>query len=91
MRKINKETESAGKEDIIMDRKQINDLDTEKVIGGSFIFNEAHTTCGRKNNHEYKVNDYDAVVAYIKANYMNMSEKDMANKMLASGLLEKLE
>lgn len=70
-----------------MEREIINDIVTEDVVGGSIIFNADHTTCGRKNNHEYKVIDYDAVDTYIKANCTKMCEKDMINNMLASGLL----
>ncbi len=73
-----------------MDRERINDLDTEDVVGGSIIFNGDHTTCGRKNNHEYKVINFDQVQAYIDANCTKMSEKNMIKNMLAAGLLENL-
>ena len=70
-----------------MDRQKINENEAENVVGGSIIFNGDHTTCGRKNNHEYKVLNYDAVDQYIKANCKNMCEKDMIKNMLAMGLL----
>ena len=73
-----------------MEREKISDLDAKDVVGGSIIFNKEHTTCGRKNNHEYRVIDYAAVDQYIKANCANMREKDMINNMLAAGLLETL-
>ena len=73
-----------------MEREAINDLDLDKVVGGSIIFNSAHTTCGRKSNAEYKVLDYSAVDKYIKANCKSMSEKTMINNMVAQGLLAKL-
>lgn len=70
-----------------MERKQISEMETEKVVGGSIIFNGDHTTCGRKNNHEYKVLDYPAVDKYIKDNCMNMCEKDMIKNMVNLGYL----
>ena len=85
--KVYGDTHSDGKEDGIMDREKINDLDTEGVVGGSIIFNSAHTTCGRKNNHEYKVLDYPAVDQYIRDNCRKMSEKTMINNMIKAGYL----
>ena len=73
-----------------MERKVINDLDLDKVVGGSIIFNGDHTTCGRKNNAEYKVLDYNAVLNYIKSNTGKMAEKTMMSNMVAAGLLAKL-
>lgn len=73
-----------------MEREKINDQAAEEVVGGSIIFNAAHTTCGRKNNHEYKVNNYDLVQAYIDANCQNMCEKDMIKNLVDQKLLEKL-
>ena len=70
-----------------MEREKISDLATENVIGGSIIFNADHTTCGRKNNHEYKVLDYNAVHNYIVENCTKMTEKNMIKNMLAAGLL----
>ena len=73
-----------------MAREAINDLDLNKVVGGSIIFNADHTTCGRKNNAEYKVLNYNAVDKYIKENCTQMSEKQMISNMIAAGLLAKL-
>ena len=73
-----------------MEREKISDLTAEEVVGGSIIFNGAHTTCGRKNNHEYKVIDYNAVVQYIKDSVGKMPEKKMISNLLAMGLLEQL-
>ncbi len=73
-----------------MDREKINDQAAEEVVGGSIIFNGDHTTCGRKNNHEYRVKNYDLVQAYIDANCENMCEKDMINNLVAQKLLEKI-
>ncbi|MBQ6289867.1 MAG: hypothetical protein IJK71_11565 [Clostridia bacterium] len=73
-----------------MEREAINDLDLDKVVGGSIIFNADLTTCGRKNNHEYKVLNYSAVDKYIKENCTKMPEKQMMSNMVAAGLLAKL-
>ena len=73
-----------------MEREVINDLDLDKVVGGSIIFNGDHTTCGRKNNHEYKVLNYNAVDKYIKENCTKMPEKQMMSNMEAAGLIAKL-
>ena len=73
-----------------MEREVINDLDLDKVVGGSIVFNADHTTCGRNCNNQYKVLDYSAVLKYIGDNRNNMSEKSMINNMVAAGLLAKL-
>lgn len=72
-----------------MERKEINDL-ADEVVGGSIIFNAAHTTCGRNCNNQYKVNDYNAVLQYIGDNRMKMNEKTMIKNMLEMGLLGNL-
>ena len=68
----------------------IDDMDLEKVTGGSIVFNGDHTTCGRNRNDQYKVLDYTAVIKYIAENRHSMSEKTMLNNMLAAGLLSNL-
>ena len=70
-----------------MEREEINELDLDNVVGGSIIFTKDHSTCGRKNNHEYKVLDYSAVDQYIKEHCATMREKDMINNMVAAGFL----
>ena len=70
-----------------MEREKLNDLATEEVVGGSIIFNADNTTCGRKNNHEYKVLNYTEVDKYIKTNCMKMCEKDMIKNMVNMGYL----
>lgn len=74
----------------MMARELINNQDVDKVVGGSIIFNGDNTTCGRKNNHEYKVLDYNAVEGYIEKNCTKMSEKTMINNMVDAGLLVKI-
>ncbi len=73
-----------------MEREKINDIDTEKVTGGSIVFNGEHTTCGRDCNNQYKVLDYDAVIKYIAENRQNMSERKMLSNMVEAGLLANL-
>ena len=73
-----------------MERQQINDMDIENVVGGSIVFNGAHTTCGRNCNNQYNVLDYSKVLQYIAANYKTMSEKKMLANMLAAGLLSEI-
>lgn len=68
----------------------INEVDTEKVIGGSIMFNEDCSTCGRNKDDEYKVLDLNGVISYINANKKKMSEKQMISKMLEQGLLANL-
>ena len=70
-----------------MERKQINDLDLEKVVGGSIIFNDDCTMCGYNTNDQYVVVDFKAVHDYIKENKNNMSERRMLSNMVSAGLL----
>ena len=70
-----------------MERKAINDQELELVTGGSIIFNEDLTTCGRKNNAEYKVLDFDAILSYVRANRDKMPEKQMMTNMLQLGYI----
>lgn len=73
-----------------MGRQMLNDNDIEKVVGGSIMFNDDCTTCGRNCTDQYKVLDLNAVIAYVNANKKNMSEKQMLNNMVAQGLLASL-
>lgn len=73
-----------------MDKQIINDENAEQIVGGSIVFNGAHTTCGRNRNDQYKVLDYAAVIKYIAEHRHSMSEKTMLNNMLSAGLLENL-
>ena len=65
-----------------MSREIINDQDLELITGGSIIFNGDLTTCGRKNNAEYKVLNLNAILDYITANRNKMPEKQMMVNML---------
>jgi len=73
-----------------MAREMINEIDIEKVVGGSIVFSPDHTTCGLNNNSQFKVNDYDAVISYIAANWKTMGEKDILRNLKAQGLITKL-
>ena len=73
-----------------MERKMINDVELEKVIGGTIIFSGDHTTCGYFCNDQYKVNDFTAAVAFIRANKGKMSERSMLNKMVEAGFISNL-
>ena len=70
-----------------MERKNINEKDLEKITGGSIIFNEDMTTCGRNCNDQYRVVDLDKVLDYLQANNTKMSERNMLNHLVEAGLL----
>ena len=70
-----------------MERKIINDKELELVTGGSIIFNDDLTTCGRKNNAEYKVLNFSAILEFVQANSDKMPEKQMMTKMLELGYI----
>ena len=70
-----------------MEREKINDLDLDKVVGGSIVFNEDCTMCGRNRNDQYKVLDFNAALAYAQANVGKKPEKQIINDMLAAGLI----
>lgn len=73
-----------------MKRENIGDQIAEEVVGGSIVFNEDHTTCGLNCNNQCKVNDFDAAISFINANYRNMSEADMMRKLVALGYITRL-
>ena len=73
-----------------MKRENIEEKLVEEVVGGSIVFTPDHKTCGLNRNDQCKVNDYDAVIAFIKANYKTMTEADMMRSMVAQGLITRL-
>ena len=73
-----------------MEREKIGDQVAEEVIGGSIVFTPDHTTCGLNRNDQCRVNDYDACIDFIRANYETMTEKDMMRAMVAQGLITRL-
>ena len=70
-----------------MERKLINDHELELVTGGSIIFNDDLSTCGRKNNGEYKVLDFNAILQYVQDNNSKMPEKQMMANMQQLGYI----
>ena len=73
-----------------MERERIGDQITEQVNGGSIVFTPDHTKCGLNRNDQCTVNDYDAVIAFIAANYETMTEPEMMRSMAAQGLITRL-
>ena len=73
-----------------MAREILNENDVDQVVGGSIVFTPDHKTCGLNCNNQCKVNDYDAVIAFIKANYKTMTEADMMRSLVAQGLITRL-
>ena len=73
-----------------MAREIINDMDVEKVVGGSIVFTKDHTMCGLNRNDQCRVNDFDAAIGFIAANYQTMTERDMMYKMMELGYITKV-
>ena len=73
-----------------MERGHITDQIAEEVTGGSIVFTPDHTMCGLNCNNQCRVNDYDAMISFIAANYKTMREADMMRKMLALGYMTRL-
>ena len=73
-----------------MAREMIDEMDVEKVVGGSIVFNGSHTTCGYNRNDQYKVNDYSAAMQYLKENYGKMSEKKLLSNLASMGYISSL-
>lgn len=69
---------------------KLDDSELDNVSGGSIVFNEDCTTCGRNCNDQYRVVDFNSVIAYINANMYNMTEKTMLANMVAMGYLQNL-
>ena len=66
---------------------KLDDSALDAISGGSIIFNEDLTTCGRNCNDQYRVLNFDAIVQYYNANLNKMSEKTMMENMLAMGYI----
>lgn len=73
-----------------MERKQLDEKDLGKIVGGSIIFNEDLTTCGRNCNNQYKVLDFNAILDFVNKNSGKMPEKQMMSKMLELGYIANL-
>lgn len=73
-----------------MAREMLNEMDVDKVVGGSIVFSPDHTTCGLNCNDQCKVLDYAAAADFIKANYSTMSEKDIMRSLVAKGYIVRI-
>lgn len=73
-----------------MERENISDQKAQEVVGGSIVFTTDHTMCGLNCNNQCKVLDYDAMIAFITANYKTMREAEMMRQMLALGYMTRL-
>ena len=73
-----------------MEREKLGEQITEQVSGGSIVFTPDHTQCGLNRNDQCRVNDYDAVIAFIQANYKTMTKPEMMRSMAAQGLITRL-
>ena len=73
-----------------MERKMINEEELAQIVGGSIIFNEDCSTCGRNRNDQYKVLNFNAIINYVKSNRGKMPEKQMMVNMLELGYIANL-
>ena len=69
---------------------KLDDSELDAVSGGSIIFNEDLTTCGRNCTDQYRVLDFQGTIDYINANKYSMSEKQMIQNMVSMGYLANL-
>ena len=74
-----------------MAREMIDDMNVDKVVGGSIIFTPDHTMCGLNCNNQCIVKDYAAMISFISANYKTMKEADMMRQMLALGYMTRVK
>lgn len=73
-----------------MAREILNENDMDQVVGGSIVFTPDHKTCGLNRNDQCKVNDYNAAISFIAANYKTMTEAEMMRAMVAKGYITRL-
>lgn len=73
-----------------MERKKIDDEQLEGVVGGTIMFSEDRSTCGYFRTDQYRVNNFDAAVDFIRKNRGKMSENSMLKKMVQAGYLSNL-
>ena len=73
-----------------MGRENIEEKLAEEVVGGSIVFTSDHKTCGLNCNNQCKVNDYNAAISFIAANYKTMTEAEMMRAMVANGYITRL-
>ena len=73
-----------------MAREIINEVDLEKVSGGSIVFTSDCKTCGYNCNNQFAVNNFNAVIAFIDANKAAMDEREMLKVMMQRGYITRL-
>ena len=73
-----------------MAREMLNEMDVDKVVGGSIVFSPDHKTCGLNRNDQCKVNNYSGALSYIKEHYGTMSEKDILRNLVSKGYITRL-
>ena len=70
-----------------MDYTPIKEKELGMITGGSIIFNEDCSTCGRNCNDQYRVLDFNAIIDFYNANRNKMPEKQMMIEMLELGYI----
>jgi len=73
-----------------MERERITDVNAGEVVGGSIVFSPDRTTCGLNNNKQFKVNDFDAIIQFIRENKTIMTEREMLKTMMTMGYITRL-
>jgi len=73
-----------------MARETINNTELEQVTGGSIVFTPDCTMCGYNCNNQFRVNDFDAALKYIKENKNTMDERSMLKAMMQMGYITRL-
>ena len=73
-----------------MEREHITDHMAEEVVGGSIVFNADCTMCGLNCTDQCKVNDFDAVVQFIREHKDTMKEGAMLKQMVALGYITRV-
>ena len=69
---------------------KLDDSALDLISGGSIVFNDDLTTCGRNCNNQYRVLNFDAILQYYDENLNKMPEKQMMENMLALGYIANL-
>ena len=73
-----------------MAREMINNENLSKIVGGSIVVSEDHTTCGLNCTNQFRVNDLDSLVSYVDEHKATMTEKEMLKAMAQLGYITRL-
>ena len=73
-----------------MERENLADQMAEEVVGGSIVFNADCTMCGLNCTDQCVVNDFEAVLAFIRENKDTMREGAMLKQMVALGYITRV-